>query len=132
MAAYFVVNSYDCFILDLTAFPKILEKYLNGNNHDFVFLYGKSICGSCPAGRYIYNNLRRKREIIFLTPEDFSNNDINNLIDSFGLKGKIIKGDTEVRNFAIKIFSCAKVKESFKNIHFKLGENGKIRKIITF
>jgi len=131
LAIYFISNFYHCLILDLTALPEVVEKYLNCNSRDFVFLYGKGICGSCPAGRYVYS-LREKREFIFFIPEDFSNNDIDNLRDSFGIKGEIVRGDIKIQNFVKKIISCANVKEFYKNIHLELGEHGKIKKIKTF
>lgn len=131
LTAYIVLNSYHCFILKFTSFPKKIEKILINKQYDIVFLYGGNLCGICPSGHFL-NKISENKYIIYIVPCDFSIYDIENLRYTFKIKNEIITGDTEINDFLKKISYCKNVSDFRKNFYLKLSGRKKIRKIILF
>ena len=109
----------------------IFDNTITNNKWDGIFLYGKNLCGTCPAGGFIYR-INENKNMIYIVSEDFSSYDMENLRYSFDIKGKVIKGETEINNFLKKITSCSKVNNIRKNFYVELEKNNKIKKIKMF
>jgi hypothetical protein len=128
---YFIINSYHCILLKYKPIPACIVENVTNKDSTLVFLNGRNLCPTCSPGQYVYS-LSRRKEIIYFVPEDFSNNDIENLRYAFDIKGKIIKRDIKINNFLEKISSCTKVKDLRENFCLGLGENNKVKEIKTF
>ena len=131
IAAYFLLNSYQCLVLKSMRFPSGVAKYLDNNTYKFVILYGKNLCGSCPVGTFLYN-LSERKDVIYLVSDEFSVNDIENLEYTFNIKGQVKKGDIEVNAYLKKIASCVKADNIRNNFSLDLNKKKRIRGIEVF
>lgn len=79
-----------------------------------IFLFGRNICPTCYQGRILLDHSARK-DIIIVVPDNYSQNDIYNLIDVFGIKGEVKISNSKVKRYYNRILSCNK-KKDYKNI----------------
>jgi len=117
---------YPCLMLSIKNIPHNYS--LNSDIEEIVLLYGKGICGSCPTGKFL-NSLKYNEKVLFVVPEDYSENDIKNLIDAFNIQGRVIRGGKNTVNFLKNIAGCKRLKVWRNNYHITLNPDKKIRTI---
>jgi glutamine amidotransferase PdxT len=86
------------------------------------------ICSSCSTGEFI-NSIEETENILFVVPDDFSDNEIKNLKDAFNIKGLIIRGGEDTLDFIKNIASCNRMGEWRNNYYVTLKENKKFETI---
>jgi len=128
---YIVAKSYDCLVLRFVSLPKELTVDLNNQDSAIVLLYGRNLCGTCPAGKFMHN-LRRDLNTIYFVPNDYSSYDIENLRYAFDIEGKIVISEREIGHLLERISRCNKVQKSSANFYLYLGKGNKIKKIHVF
>jgi len=131
IALYVGVKSYDCLVLRFISLPKELRNDLRSKDGALILLYGKNLCGTCPAGKYMYR-IGSNGNITYVVPNDYSSHDIENLRYTFDISGKIIYSGEEIGHLLRRISRCKKVKNSGGNYYLQLRNGNKIRTIEVF
>ena len=122
---------YDCFILRFISLPRELTDDMGSEDGAVVLLYGKNLCGTCPAGKFMYR-ISGNRNIIYLVPDDYSSHEIENLRYTFDMSGKIVHSGREMENLLKRIKRCKKVKNSGANYYLLPRNGNKINTIEVF
>jgi hypothetical protein len=108
---------FPCLMLSVKDVPgyKLLEK----ETTNIIFLYGYGICDSCPTGQFL-ESLKNSKNFLVVVPDDYNDNDIQNLKATFNLEGKIIKGGEDTIEFLKNIAGCNKLDNWHNNYHVVL------------
>ena len=117
---------YPCLMLSIKNIPQHYS--LNIDIGEIVFLYEKGICGSCPTGEFL-NSLKYNKKVLFVVPDDYSENDIKNLSDAFNIQGSIIRGGKNTVYFLKNIAGCKRLEVWRNNYHVTLKTDKKIKTI---
>jgi len=126
---FLAYNYYPCFLMNFSSLPESIQNI--PGKKEVVLLYGTGLCLSCVSGRYLYG-LRERRDILYVVPPEFEETDIENLLDVFVLKGKVIKGDNRVSTLIKRINRCKGLKDGTANFHIYVNRNGKPDSIKLF
>jgi hypothetical protein len=117
---------YNCLYVKFASVEDFLK--VKGKESTVVILYGSGVCNSCSAGKYIYS-IREDKDVTYIVPENFKESDIENLKDVFGLKGRILKGNSKVETLVKRAVNCGNLKEEQRNFLLKAKKNGNIESI---
>lgn len=128
---FIALKVLDCLVLGLISLPKELTLNLRGKDSAFVLLYGKNLCGTCPAGKFIYR-ISGDQNLKYLVPSDYSTYDIENLRYTFDISGEIVHSGQRTENLVKRIARCKKVKNLAGNFYLQLGKDNKIKRIEVF
>jgi hypothetical protein len=131
ITSYVAAKSYDCLVLRFVSLPKELTDDLSSQNSAIVLLYGKNLCGTCPAGKFMYG-ISKDPNTTYLVPNDYSFYDIENLRYAFDINGKIFSSGGEIEHLLRRISRCKKVKNLSGNFYLQLRNGNKIKKIDVF
>ena len=127
-----MVNPYDCIALKFGDLSKKIRAIQTHDIHDLIIINGVSLCGTCPAGEFLYNINSKRENIVYFVPEFYTTNDYENLRYAFDIKGKIVKTDMEIDNLLKRISACKRLDEIRKNVYLELGKNRKVKQIYVF
>jgi len=127
---YFIIIRESPVRLKFIKVPNSLKSTITSNPENIVILYGKDICPSCPIGIFL-SKISENKHSIFFVPESFTNNDIENLIYTFKLRGKVMRGNTEIFEYYKEISKYLKNPDFKKNINIKT-KNKKIATFVTY
>ncbi|GEM_PF-1640541 len=126
-----IVNSYSCIMLSLTGVPDRITKNIDRKIDKIILLYGENLCGTCPTGVFLLS-LKEKIDILFIVPQEYSQNEIDNLKRSFLIKSKLISGNPETKTYLDRLVSCSKKNPNNRNLYIRLDGVKKIKSIIAF
>ncbi len=132
VAIYLLLNSYHCIILRFSRFDVGYFPAKDSVMNYVALLYGKNLCSSCPAGRYLNSIIVEHPDILIIVPSSFTPNDVENLRQTFGIPGSIINGKEQLTPIIKKIAACAANKEAAKNFLLTLKNDGKILRATIF
>jgi len=121
---------YPCFIIKFLSLSKQIGEKIDFKNRTILFLFG-SLCAECPSGEILYS-FRKRPEIVFIVPSDFSEYDIRNRRELFLLKGEIIYADNEIENCLKKFSNCLRIDDWKSNYIVKTKSNKKISEVMQF
>jgi hypothetical protein len=131
---FLIYVSYPCLVIKLSSYPEIIKSNATGDIDGLLFIYGDSICGVCPQGRFINERINKPTTMIIYPPK-LRLFEVNNFKESYDFNNaKTIKGNTEVLNFLKHIHSCSGNKREFSNNSFyiKLDEKKEIKAYYLF
>jgi len=114
---------YPCLMLNIKDFPSY--NCTNAGIKRIIILYGAGICDSCSTGRFI-RTLEDKKNVLFVVSGDYSDNDMENLRDTFKLEGMIIRGGEDTDDFLKDIAGCKRIEDWRKNYFVTLKSNKKL------
>ncbi len=107
---------------------KYIKKLINAKNINSVFiLYGKTLCGTCSAGKTV-NSYGKRKDILLIVPQEYSGNDIENLKYSFNIYGYVLVGDKNTVKYLKLVSKCLNLIEWHQNILIN-SKNGEITRI---
>jgi hypothetical protein len=128
---FIAFNALDYLILRFVPLPKELTFNTPGKDSALVLLNGKSLCGTCPAGKFMYR-ISGDQNVKYLVPSDYSAYDIENLRYTFDIGGEIVHAGQKTENLTRRISRCKKVKNLAGNFYLQLGKHNKIKRIEVF
>lgn len=123
---FFVVlaNSWHCLVLSFKPLPACCSSF--PDIREAVALYGASVCGTCPVGRYL-QQVREREDILYIVPADYTANDVANLRSGFALRGAVIRGGADVWELMQALGKCVQ-RENDDGFNFVIMiTSGKIR-----
>lgn len=121
---YLIYYSFPCASLSFRRLPPILSQNLEHGSREIVFLFGVSIQGTCPTGKYL-NYIKDRADVLIVVPALFSDSEIQNFKESYMMKGTLIRSDGRVEGFLKSLASCGKIRDWKSNLHVKM-ERGKV------
>lgn len=127
----FYIANIQCFYLKFISLPKEFKRYLDEDSNEIVFLFGNNLCATCPSGHYLLS-IGSSNRAIYIVPNSFNQNDIENLRYAFDIRGKIIIGGIQREDFFKRISRCKAGNDKLFNYHFIIKDRSKIEKIIIF
>ena len=127
---FLLLNSWNCLMLNLGNAPAVIQKNIDKTTNKVLLLYGQGICGTCSSGTFLHQE-GFMENILILVPQEFTDNEIDNLRYAFSIKGKIRRGDEGVISFVKKVASCTKMDRWNKNYYIEM-DDGKIKAMKPF
>ncbi len=122
VGAFLLYSSYGCLLLSLGGVPGMVQKHISPDTQMVFLLYGKGLCGVCNSGNFFYRRTEaikaNNKSVLVITPRDFSENDIENLKDTFPIQGTIIRGDDEMVTFLKRLAACSNQGDWRHNFYF--------------
>jgi hypothetical protein len=132
VAAYWIINLFPCIVLRLSHFDKntLLGSVSYGQH--IAILNGTNLCSSCSAGTHLNSILKSHPGILVIVPTDFSENDIENLRNAYGITGAIINSGNELESILKKIAACVAKKGDSNNFVLEIADTGRIVRASVF
>jgi hypothetical protein len=130
VGVFLLYSSYGCLLLSLEGMPGTVAENISQKTEMVFLLYGKGLCGVCASGNFFYHQTAKikanNKNVLVITPKDFSENDIENLKDTFTIQGKIIRGDDDVVTFLKRLAACSNQDDWRHNFYLKVDPGKEI------
>ncbi|HLP48253.1 MAG TPA: hypothetical protein VK469_20085 [Candidatus Kapabacteria bacterium] len=131
---FVLYSSYPCLKLKLSSIPKDIKNNVTEEIDGLLFIYGDSICATCPQGKFIFERVNSITTLIIYPPR-LRQFEVSNFKENYNFDTvKAILGDKDVEIFLKTIYSCSKNTLPFNRCSFyiKLDKNKNIKKYYIF
>jgi hypothetical protein len=91
-----------------------IEREIDAQTSQVIFLYGIVCVGGCPIGDYIYS-VRERPDVLFVAPPGFTDDDIANLRRGMSVKGRIFRASEKNSEFLKEIARRMKLEDWEEN-----------------